>query len=77
MWVQNIKDRLVRWKKFFEAKLNHDTPSIVNSLVEPNVYEPLTEKKLISVIHKFKACKTQGEDGFEMNSSNVAHLPIV
>lgn len=36
--IQATNDRLIRWKEFFEVKLNHDTPSIL-----PGMADPLTE----------------------------------
>ncbi|VDN53526.1 unnamed protein product [Dracunculus medinensis] len=65
--VKTIKNRFIRRKEFFDAKPNHDAPSVIpditHSLVEPYVCncELPAEKKKISIIHK--ANKTPGEDG--------------
>ncbi|VDN58025.1 unnamed protein product [Dracunculus medinensis] len=67
--IKSIKDCLIRWKEFFEAKLNHEAPSIAPDIADTfaEAYacncEPPTEEEIISVIHKFKANKTPGEDG--------------
>ncbi|VDN53945.1 unnamed protein product [Dracunculus medinensis] len=83
--IKAIKDRVRRWKEFFEAKLNHDAssvvPNITDSPVEPYVCscEPPTENEIVSVIHKLKANNTPGEDRlraelFKCPSSFIIHL---
>lgn len=67
MPVKNIKDLLIKWKEFFEAKLNDDAPSVIpdaDSLVEPYVcnWKPPTEEKIIYVIHKLKVNKISVQD---------------
>ncbi|VDN54227.1 unnamed protein product [Dracunculus medinensis] len=63
------KNRLIKCKEFFEAKVNYDTPFIVSNiaglLIEPYVcnYKSTAEVQIISVIHKLKAKKTSGKDG--------------
>ncbi|VDN53214.1 unnamed protein product [Dracunculus medinensis] len=55
--IRAVKNRLRRWKEFFEAKLNHDAPSIIPNITDLPVElyvcncEPLTEEEILSVIH--------------------------
>ncbi|VDN53510.1 unnamed protein product [Dracunculus medinensis] len=84
--IKSIKDRLIRWKEFFEAKLNHEAPSVAPDIADtfPEAYvcncEPPTEEEIISVIHKLKVNKTPGEDGLQTElfkccpSSFITHL---
>uniref|UniRef100_A0A0N4UFM7 Calmodulin n=1 Tax=Dracunculus medinensis TaxID=318479 RepID=A0A0N4UFM7_DRAME len=60
--VKSIKDRLIRWKEFFEIKLNHEAPvapDIADTVAGPYVCncESPTEEEIISVINKLKANK--------------------
>ncbi|VDN50549.1 unnamed protein product [Dracunculus medinensis] len=32
--IKSIKDRLIRWKEFFEAKLNHEAPSVAPDIAD-------------------------------------------
>ncbi|VDN50495.1 unnamed protein product [Dracunculus medinensis] len=76
--IKNIKNRLIRWKEFFEAKLNHESiaPNVTDTFAEAYACEPPTEEKIISIIHKLKANETPGEDGLRaLNSSNFIHRP--
>ncbi|VDN50824.1 unnamed protein product [Dracunculus medinensis] len=41
--VKGIKDRLIRWKEFFEAGLKHDAPSVVPNITDSPV-EPYVRK---------------------------------
>ncbi|VDN59542.1 unnamed protein product [Dracunculus medinensis] len=72
--IKTVKDRLRRWKEFFEGKLNHGPPFIVQNItdlpVEPYVCncKPPTEEEITSVIHKLKINQTSGA-----RSSNVVH----
>lgn len=55
-------------------------PSIVLDIADPLIYLYVcdceqTEKKTIFAIHKLKTNKIPEEDGPELNSSNVFHLP--
>lgn len=59
---------LTRWKKFFEAKCNHDACRHLlfrTELVDPYVCncEPPEEKEIISHIQRFKTNKIPEEDG--------------
>ncbi|VDN51632.1 unnamed protein product [Dracunculus medinensis] len=53
--VKSIKDRLIRWKEFFEIKLNHEAPSvapdITDMFAEPYACncDPSTEEEIIFV----------------------------
>ncbi|VDN51913.1 unnamed protein product [Dracunculus medinensis] len=86
MPIKAVKDRLKRWKEFFEAKFNHYAPSVVPNMTDSSVQpyvcncEPPTKEEIISVIHKLKASKTSGQSGlraecFECCSSSfITHL---
>ncbi|VDN54157.1 unnamed protein product [Dracunculus medinensis] len=83
--IKSIKDRLIKWKKFFDAKLNHGAPSVASDIADTfaEAYacncEP-TEEEIISVIHKLKVNKTPGKDGLQAElfkycpSSFITHL---
>ncbi|VDN53987.1 unnamed protein product [Dracunculus medinensis] len=86
--IKNIKYRLIRWQKFFEAKISHVAQSIdldiADTFAEPYIYNwevPTEEEIIISVVHKFKANKSPeedpGEDGLRAEFFiNVVHRPL-
>lgn len=74
--VKTIKDRIIRWKKFFDSNLNRDTPFVVLDITKSLIKsyacnrEPPGEQKMF-FIQKFKTNKIPRGDS--SNSSNVVH----
>lgn len=73
MPVKAIKDRLIGWKEFFEARLNQAAPFVIlNSWFVRTICLHLrTANKRRSIIYKLKASKTPCEDGLRAEPSNL------